>query len=711
MRRGSLRVKRLQTVAPRDATGYGLKPDSAHTRFMTTYRSHPEIRKAASLRVAHPDAPATVSHICDPPLDGWVRLTSVFPPQGLVEAVVELVYLDGGRAARILPRSDRNRFDLLLRLPAPVVALHLHLAGSARLEGAALRVRPANALAAMTRLTVRSLREGGRAGLRNAARLAFRIARGDIVTVPLRPRRFPDRETAWRHLLDERPHEHRARHAERAAALGDTPLVSILAFPADQADAEAMAADARDQIHSRWELIVRGPQPLGPDARIRDETAAAEGAYILPLPPGVRLRPHALLDLVATVRAAPSARLIFADEAIGTGHDDLVPLFKPDWSPIAGTARDLVGAPILFEAAALEAVGGVRPGPAAAAIADAMFRVAESVGDAGIRHLSKVLAYRAEACPIGIEDWEAIASARTARRGLPVHVTRDQTNDRVRLVPDAARPQSVSIIVPTRDRADLLRLSIGSVIALTDYPDYEILVVDNGSVEDETTHLFASWSSERRIRVIPAPGPFNYSRLNNAAVGEARGDIVVLFNNDVQVLDAGWLRELAGWAAMPGIGCVGAKLLYPDGTIQHAGVTPGVGHVFKRSPGGSAGPSGRLVSLTEAGAVTAACLAVRRSVYEEAGGLDEEDFAVGFNDVDFCLKVAAAGYRNLWTPHAVLAHHESVSRGKEITPARTRRFGREIRALDKRWLFSLTMDPFHSPHQTREDESGLLRER
>lgn len=666
----------------------------------------------ASLRVAHPDTPATVSHRCDPPLEGWIRVTSVFPPEGIVEAVMELVFLDGGRAARILPRSDRNRFDLLLRLPAPVVALHLHLAGSARLDGADLRVRPANAIAALTRLTLRSLLVGPGAGLRNAARLALRVARGDIVTGPLRPCPLPDRETSWRRLLDERPQEHRARHVERATALGDqTPLVSIMAFPGDRADAEAMAAHVLDQVYGRWELIVAGPQPPPLDNRLRDAAAEPAGAYILPLPPGLRLRPHALLDLIATTRAAPSARLIFADEAIGTGEDDLVPVFKPDWSPIAGTARDLVGAPILFEASALTAAGGLRPGQAASAIADAMLRVAETVGDEGIRHLAKVLAYRSEARTIPSQEWEPIALARVARTGLSVRVSREPARRGVRLTPDVAPPPGVSIIMPTRDRADLLRLSVGSLVARTDYPEYEILIVDNGSVEEETKRLFASWRDDRRIRVIPAPGPFNYSRLNNAAIREARGEVVVLLNNDVEALETGWLREMAGWAAMRDIGCVGAKLLYPDGTIQHAGVTPGVGHVFKRSPGGWAGPDDRLVSLTEVSAVTAACLAVRRSVYEELGGLDEEDFAVGFNDIDFCLKAAAAGYRNLWTPHAVLTHHESMSRGKEITPKRLGRFGREIRAMDSRWLFSLTMDPFHSPHQTREDESGRLRER
>lgn len=670
-------------------------------------------RKTASLRVTHPDAPASLTHRCDPPLDGWVRLTSRFAPEGLVEAMVELVFVDGGRAARTLPRSSRNTFDVLVYLPSPVAALHLHLAGSAPLDGAALRVRPVNAVTSALRVGAGGFRGGMRAGLRGLARLALRIAGGDIIVVPVAPLSFPDRGMAWRQLLDERPAEHRGRHAERSAALGESaPLITILALAQDPDGIANAIADAAGQIYERWELIHPGPGSEGGDPRLHaatgDPLALARGSHILPLPPGVRLRPHALLEFALTLRAARGARVIFADEAIGSGEDDLVPVFKPAWSPIAGTARDLVGAPVLLDAAALREAGGLGPGEPGLAIADAVFRVAEAAGDTGVLHLAKVLAHRPAAA--SSEGWDRVAQARIARTGMAVAIERGAGGS-MRLAPHPPAEPRVSIIIPTRDRADLLRLSVGSLLTRSADPGLEIIVVDNGSVEEETKALFASWDGEPRIRVLSAPGAFNFSRLNNLAVREARGEVVILFNNDVEALDGDWLGELAGWAALPEVGCVGAKLIYPDGAIQHAGVTPGVGHVFKRQPRDAEGPAGRLASLSEVTAVTAACLAVRKSVYEEVGGLDETDFAIGLNDVDFCLKVAAAGYRTLWTPHAVLIHHESVSRGKEITPARARRFGREMRALDRRWLFSLVLDPNHSPHQTREDESGTLRVR
>ncbi len=187
------------------------------------------------------------------------------------------------------------------------------------------------------------------------------------------------------------------------------------------------------------------------------------------------------------------------------------------------------------------------------------------------------------------------------------------------------------------------------------------------------------------MRVLRDAGPFNYARLNNAAARAAKGTLLGLVNNDVEVTDAHWLEEMAGWAAQPGVGCVGAKLWYPDGRLQHGGVVVGVagaaGHRHKRAGKADRGGRDDLVTVNEVSAVTAACLVVKRAVYEEVGGLDEARFAVGYNDVDFCLKVATAGYRNLWTPFAEMVHHESLSRGRDLSPKTAERFNREVAAL------------------------------
>ena len=196
------------------------------------------------------------------------------------------------------------------------------------------------------------------------------------------------------------------------------------------------------------------------------------------------------------------------------------------------------------------------------------------------------------------------------------------------------------------------------------------------------------------------PGEFNYSKINNEAARHATGSLIGLMNNDLKVLDPDWLGEMVSHAVRPDVGIVGAKLLHGDGTVQHAGVTLGIGlasHLYKSFPGGAGGRHGRLVTPQDLSAVTAACLLMRRDVWDEVGGLDE-DFPVAYNDVDLCLKVRAAGYRILWTPDALVYHLESQSRGKDVTPAKRERLSKDKNRLIERWGALLESDPFHSPN-------------
>jgi GT2 family glycosyltransferase len=206
--------------------------------------------------------------------------------------------------------------------------------------------------------------------------------------------------------------------------------------------------------------------------------------------------------------------------------------------------------------------------------------------------------------------------------------------------------------------------------------------------------------------VLHQPGAFNYSAINNRAVHEARGEVVGLLNNDLEVITPDWLEEMVSQAIRPDIGCVGAMLYYPNDTIQHAGTVLGVGgvagHAFRDFPRGTDGKFNRARLVQNYSAVTAACLVVRKDVYEQVAGLDEKELAVAFNDVDFCLKVRAAGYRNLWTPFAEFYHHESASRGADDTPDKADRFRREIEAMQLRWGPKLTSDPAYNPNLTLE---------
>jgi len=211
------------------------------------------------------------------------------------------------------------------------------------------------------------------------------------------------------------------------------------------------------------------------------------------------------------------------------------------------------------------------------------------------------------------------------------------------------------------------------------------------------------------VRVLRYDLPFNYSAINNFGVRQARGELVGLLNNDVEVISQEWLGEMVQHALRPDIGCVGAKLYYPDGTIQHAGVILGLwgvaGHSHKYFPRSAQGYCNRLLTVQNYSAVTGACLVVRRAIYQEVGGLDETNLAISFNDVDFCLKVRQAGYRNLWTPYAELYHHESVSRGGEDTPEKKQREGREIAYMKARWGELLQADPSYNPNLTHHMEN------
>jgi GT2 family glycosyltransferase len=266
--------------------------------------------------------------------------------------------------------------------------------------------------------------------------------------------------------------------------------------------------------------------------------------------------------------------------------------------------------------------------------------------------------------------------------------------------PQPVVPPLVSVIVPTRDRAALVAVCAEGVLHRTDYPALEFLVVDNGSTEAATYALFDRLRADSRVRILPEPGPFNYAALNNRAAAEARGEILLLLNNDIEVMNSDWLRELVSHAVRPDVGAVGAKLLYADGTLQHGGVVTGVGgvagHYRLGTPRDDPGYFGSLAMVREVAAATAACLALRRDVFEAVGGLDEANLAVAFNDIDLCLRIREAGWRILWTPFAELYHLESASRGQDVTPEKARRFARELAYMRRRWGRTLMRDPFYN---------------
>ena len=298
------------------------------------------------------------------------------------------------------------------------------------------------------------------------------------------------------------------------------------------------------------------------------------------------------------------------------------------------------------------------------------------------------------------------------RRGLAAVVTAapeaPQFN-RVRFVLPDPLPL-VSVIIPTRDLVDLLSTCIESIFRLTTYPAFEIIIIDNGSSETATADFFASLPADR-VKVVRDDSPFNFSALNNRGAKVARGDLLCLMNNDIEIITPDWLEEMVSFAVQSEIGCVGARLWYPDGRLQHGGVIVGLGgvagHSHKYALKGLSGYFKRSVLHQSLCAVTAACIVVRRSCFEAVNGLDE-NFAVAFNDVDFCLRIKEAGYRNVWTPCAEMIHHESVSRGQNDTPDKQALFASEVQKMKGRWGEKLLVDPAYSPNLTLDYEDFSL---
>jgi len=317
------------------------------------------------------------------------------------------------------------------------------------------------------------------------------------------------------------------------------------------------------------------------------------------------------------------------------------------------------------------------------------------------------------------DDWTRHLVVQAAEQGTPLHVGEILHHRRARPRPKLAAAPAiqqrclppVTVIVPTRNRFDLLQTCL-SGIAATNYPDIEVIVVDNDSDDPQTLDYLSSLDPARH-RVLRHAGAFNYSAINNRAVAEARGQLLCLLNNDIEVTEPDWLATMAVQALRKDVGAVGARLLYPDGRIQHAGVVIGMGN--------AAGHAHRFLQPDEEGyfrrhalpqfvsAVTAACLVVKRDRFLAVGGLDESNFAVAFNDVDLCMRLNRRGYQSLYEPRATLIHHESVSRGFDRDPIGAARLSAELEALKNLWRTDEVVDPYHHPNLSRESECFVLK--
>ena len=432
-----------------------------------------------------------------------------------------------------------------------------------------------------------------------------------------------------------------------------------------------------------------------------------EHEWLLMLSAGDELLPAGTLLLGLELVNADQCRMLYADTIYRIG-DDQGPAFRPDFnldyflSFPAGMSRNWI-----FRREIVLEAGGFDSAFAGALEFELIVRMIEQGGTAGIGHISEPLLVGEAPSLQSNPDEVRVLKRHLQNRGYEQGAVNETLPGRYHLVYGHSERPLVSILVPTKDQLPILRRCIESLLELTSYPHYEVIVIDNNSETPDALQWLAELEriGEDKVRVLRYPEPFNFAAINNAAADMARGSYLVLLNNDTAIISPDWLDELLNHAQRPEVGIVGAKLLYPDKRIQHAGVVLGLSgpadHPFIGEAMDEAGYMQRLQVDQNYSAVTAACLMIRKSIYYDVGGMDAEQFKVSYNDVDLCLKVGAAGYLTVWTPHAVLMHEGSVSQlniDSQAKEAKRKRFVAEQDAMYAKWLPLLARDPAYNPN-------------
>ena len=510
----------------------------------------------------------------------------------------------------------------------------------------------------------------------------------------------------------------RKANAERQRGAGIAGQ-GIVAQAKAELDA-SIAAQKQAAADSRIK-VVRRPENGNICAATNTALTLATGEFVALMDHDDILPERALYEVAALLQEHPDADLIYSDEdkidEAGRRYD---PHFKSDFNPDLLLGQNMVNHLGVFRRSLIEAAGGFRVGFEGSQDYDLTLRAIERTDPSRIRHIPFILYHwRVFASSTAFSTVELPRATAAAHRALTEHFERRGIKATVEEAPATNRftrirhamptpAPRVSLIVPTRDKVELLRGCVEGLRHRTDYPDLEILIVDNNSERPETFAYFDSLKDDPRVRVLRYESPFNYSAINNFAAAQATGSMLGLINNDIEVIGADWLTEMVSHAARPEVGAVGAKLYYADDTIQHAGVITGIcgvaGHSHKGRVRTDYGYFSRLQLTQDLSCVTAACLIMRKAVFDAVGGLDAANLAVAFNDVDLCLKVREKGWLVVWTPFAELYHLESASRGSDTAPDKIHRFMGEIEHMKRRWGDALATDPYYNPNLTLDAE-------
>ncbi len=523
------------------------------------------------------------------------------------------------------------------------------------------------------------------------------------------------------------------------SALKIKPLISIVipVYDVEEKWLRKCIESVMNQYYVNWELCIADDcstkehvkrvleEYKNKDARIkvfyRDENghiskasnsalSIANGEFVALLDNDDEIPKWALYEVVSLINKFPQAELIYSDEdKIDTRGNRIEPHFKPDWSPDTMLSCNYITHLCVIKKQIVDDIGGFRVGYEGSQDYDIILRASERTKN--IYHIPKILYHwrmieGSTSMSINNKNYAYLASIKVLedaiiRRGEKALVKEVEGLPIFHVSYFPKKDDYISIIIPTRNGADILRKCLVSIYEKSSYRNFEIIVINNGSTEESTFELFKEYNQKENFTIYDLDIPFNYSKLNNMAAEKAKGNLLLFLNNDIEVISENWLDELAGQAGREHIGAVGVKLLYPNNKIQHCGIVLGAGGVAANAYSGMGNIETeyifRLNSNYNFAAVTAACMMVRKKLFFEVGGFTEE-LAVAFNDVDFCVKVLEKGYYNICIPRIKLYHHESISRGADVTLEKIERFSGEVKYMENRWSKWIKSDPFYNPN-------------
>lgn len=642
-------------------------------------------------RIRHPDPPRSVVEDFDPPLPpGWWQFEAEFSSHGLVDVILELRFEDGSSDLKRLPVIKRNHTGAIYRLPLGLSGLTWHCEGSGDLDSPlTMQMKPYQLLPKKGGF----LKKLQSLAQISSSRALKKIAQKTKSTSDIQ-NYLPLSETvannsadynAWQSVFDEHPNDHRERHNIRLKRLYRRSTLSVLAYITDKTEAAELAQHMGGQIHPGWELVLIAKADLVDilfftDARIHvvathgktrahalnDGLQHASGSFVMSLPPGAKLRNHALLDTALALQADPMIRLLYADEdKISSDGEREHPSFKPAWSPEQMVCCDYLGDPVWYHAETLRATGGWRPGTFPFEDHDLKLRFTEKVGASSILHLAKLHLHKlTDKHSLDPRAHIPVIAHHLARTGSSGRIIYDQQFNAPRIIRSRTEDQPfASILIPSLNKADVLDLCIRAIRNKTKYPAFEILIIDQDIQDQALQKLFQSWQNISYIKVIrPSVDPCNVASLYNEAARHAHGEVLVLFNPHIEVLSEDWLTEMASHVLQPGIGCVGSKF----SSAESFQSTQTFHHLQNVS-------------------MLTGSFAVKTSTYNAIGGLNESISPPHLYITDFCLKILAAGCRHILTPFAKLQDH-SLSASDDGSS--------ELFQIKAQWGLRLLHDPY-----------------